>query len=94
MSKILQGKVVSDSQSKTIVVRVDRRVRHPLYNKAYTTSKKFQVHDEENQSKKGDIVDFQEVRPISKTKKWSLVKIVDRPVSAEDLITGAEEAQL
>ena len=94
MSKILQGKVVSDSQSKTIVVRVDRRVRHPLYNKAYTTSKKFQVHDEENQSKKGDIVDFQEFRPISKTKKCSQIKIVDRPVTDEDIITGEEEDQL
>lgn len=94
MAKVLQGKVVSDSQDKTIVVRVDRRVRHPLYHKAYTTSKKFQVHDEENQSKKGDVVEFKEVRPISKTKKWSLVKIVERPVSAEDLVTGEEEAEV
>jgi small subunit ribosomal protein S17 len=90
MAKITQGVVVSDSQNKTVVVRVDRRIRHPLYHKAYTVSKKFQVHDELNEVKKGDIIDFEEVRPISKTKKWKLVKIVERPVSAEDLVTGEE----
>ena len=94
MAKISQGKVVSDVQTKTIVVQVDRRVRHPLYHKAYITSKKFQVHDEKDEAKKGDIVQFEETRPISKTKKWKLVKIVERPVSAEDLVTGEQEVQL
>ncbi len=93
MAKVTQGRVISDAQNKTVVVRVDRRIRHPLYHKAYTVSKKFQVHDEVNEAKKGDLIDFQEVRPISKTKKWKLIKIVERPVSAEDLVTGEEVIQ-
>ena len=93
MAKVTQGRVVSDAQNKTVVVRVDRRIRHTLYHKAYTERKKKQVHDEDNEAKKGDLIDFQEVRPISKTKKWKLVKIVERPVSAEDLVTGEEVIQ-
>jgi len=69
----LQGTVVSSAQTKTIVVRVDRLRFHPIYKKRFTVSKKFQVHDEKNQYKVGDVVDFVECRPLSKTKKWRVL---------------------
>jgi small subunit ribosomal protein S17 len=68
--RILQGVVVSDKGDKTIVVRVQRRVEHPVYKKYITKSKKFSAHDETNQYKIGEIVRIRECRPISKTKCW------------------------
>ena len=68
--RILQGVVVSDKSDKTIVVRVQRRVEHPVYKKYITKSKKFSAHDENNQYKVGEIVRIRECRPISKTKCW------------------------
>lgn len=68
--RILQGVVVSDKGDKTIVVRVQRRVEHPVYKKYITKSKKFSAHDENNQYKIGEIVRIRECRPISKTKCW------------------------
>jgi small subunit ribosomal protein S17 len=70
------GVVVSDRMDKTIVVRVDRHVRHPLYEKVVRMTKKFAVHDEEGQAKVGDRVRIMETRPLSKTKRWRLVKIL------------------
>jgi len=69
--RILQGVVVSDKMDKTIIVRVDRRVRHPLYKKFITRSKKFAVHDEENRYREGDTVRIEEHRPISRRKRWT-----------------------
>lgn len=69
----LQGVVVSSAQMKTVVVRVDRLRFHPIYKKRYTVSKKFHVHDEKEQFKVGDTVEFVECRPLSKTKKWRVV---------------------
>lgn len=69
-----RGTVVSNSMQKTIVVRVDDHKRHPKYNKSYRTSAKFHVHDEKGVAKPGDIVDFVECRPLSKTKRWRLVQ--------------------
>ena len=69
--RILQGVVVSDKMDKTIIVRVDRRVRHPLYKKFITRSKKFAAHDEENRYREGDAVRIEEHRPISKRKRWT-----------------------
>jgi small subunit ribosomal protein S17 len=71
--RILQGVVVSDKQDKTVIVRVERRMMHPIYKKFIRRSKKFAAHDENNASKIGDIVRIRECAPISKTKKWELV---------------------
>jgi len=72
--RILQGVVVSDKQDKTIVVRVERRMRHPVYKKFIRRSKKFAAHDETNACKIGDIVRIRECKPISKNKTWELVQ--------------------
>jgi small subunit ribosomal protein S17 len=68
--RILQGVVVSDVQSKTVIVRVDRRVMHPIYKKYVTRSKKYAAHDEDNHFHTGDAVQIEESRPISKRKSW------------------------
>ena len=73
--RILQGVVVSDVQDKTVVVRVERRVMHPVYKKFIMRSKKYAAHDEANAYKVGDVVRIQESRPISKSKRW--VVLVD-----------------
>lgn len=75
--KQFAGTVVSDKSDKTIIVSVDRYKKHRLYGKRVKVSKKFHVHDEDNQAKIGDKVLFQECRPISKTKSFRLVKIVE-----------------
>jgi small subunit ribosomal protein S17 len=71
--RILQGTVVSDVNDKTVVVRVERRVMHPVYKKFITRSKKYAAHDEANQFKVGDTVRIQECRPISKLKRWVVI---------------------
>ena len=71
--RILQGTVVSAASEKTIVVNVDRRVRHPLYKKTITRSNKFHAHDENNDFKVGDKVRIIECRPISKKKSWTVL---------------------
>jgi small subunit ribosomal protein S17 len=68
--RILQGVVVSDACDKTIIVRVERRVMHPVYKKFITRSKKYAAHDENNAHKTGDVVRIEESRPISKRKCW------------------------
>lgn len=68
--RVMQGTVVSDGADKTIVVRIDRRVMHPLYKKVIRRSKKYMAHDAENLCKVGDIVRIRECRPISKRKRW------------------------
>ncbi len=73
--RTLRGQVVSDASSKSIVVRVQRRFKHPIYSKFVTTSKKYHAHDEENKAKKGDVVTIIESRPFSKLKKWELISI-------------------
>jgi len=72
------GNVVSDKMNKTIVVRVERRFRHPRFKKVVTAYSKFYAHDEKNEAKVGDRVRIQETRPLSKTKSWRLVEIVER----------------
>jgi small subunit ribosomal protein S17 len=71
--RVLQGIVVSDVQDKTIVVRVERRVMHPVYKKFVTRSKKYAAHDEENKFHTGDAVQIEESRPISKRKTWKVM---------------------
>ena len=71
--RILQGVVVSDKMDKTIVVKVERRVMHPVYKKFVRRSKKYHAHDEANQFKSGDTVRIRECRPLSRTKRWEVV---------------------
>ncbi len=72
------GVVVSDAMDKTVIVRVDRKMRHPLYKKTVLRSKKFAAHDEGNEAHVGDVVRIMETRPLSKTKRWRVVEIVER----------------
>jgi small subunit ribosomal protein S17 len=76
--KVRQGYVVSDKMDKTVVVRVDRRTTHPLYRKTITQSKRYHAHDETNDVKVGDLVRIAETRPLSKTKRWRVVEVVER----------------
>ena len=78
------GSVVSDSMAKTIVVRVTHLVRHPTYQRVIRRSKKFKVHDPQSQAHVGDEVRIEEIRPISKEKRWRLVEILRRGMQRED----------
>ena len=71
--RVMQGKVVSDAPDKTVVVVVERRVKHPVYKKIIRKSKKYHAHDEANACKTGDVVRIRECRPISKKKSWEVV---------------------
>ncbi|MEO1091973.1 MAG: 30S ribosomal protein S17 [Pseudomonadota bacterium] len=71
--RVLQGVVVSDKGDKTIVVRVERRYKHPLYGKYLRATKKYHAHDEHNQCTVGETVRIVECRPLSRTKRWTLV---------------------
>lgn len=71
--RVLQGVVVSDKMDKTVVVRVERQIKHPVYGKFITRSKKYAAHDETNRCKEGDVVKIRECRPISKRKTWEVV---------------------
>ena len=73
-----RGKVVSNSMDKTIVVLVEHKVRHPVYRKYVTRSIKYHAHDDGNRCNVGDLVSVTESRPISRTKKWRLVEILER----------------
>jgi small subunit ribosomal protein S17 len=76
LRKTREGRVVSDAMDKTVVVLVERRVRHPLYGKEVTRSKKYHVHDEKNEAKVGDVVRIAETRRISHLKRWRLVDVL------------------
>lgn len=80
--KTLIGEVVSDRMHKTITVVVERRVRHPIYERVIRRSKKYHAHDEQNQCRIGDVVRIVETRPLSRTKRWRLQEIVRRRVDA------------
>jgi len=74
--KVREGEVVSTKMDKTIVVRISRRISHPLYKKIITRYSKFNVHDEGAEAHVGDLVKIMETRPLSKTKRWRLVEVV------------------
>jgi len=76
--KTRTGLVVSDKMEKTVVVAIERRVPHPAYGKMLTRSKRVKAHDEENSAKAGDTVRIMETRPLSKTKRWRVVEIIER----------------
>jgi small subunit ribosomal protein S17 len=85
--RILQGTVVSDKGDKTVVVKVERRVKHPLYAKIIRLSKKYHAHDEGNEYKAGEVVRIEETRPISKLKTWRVLDRVNanaKPKAAAD----------
>ncbi len=77
-NRTLQGRVISDKMDKSITVQVERRVKHPIYGKYIRRSTKVHAHDENNECRIGDTVVVEQCRPISKTKKWRLVKVVER----------------
>ena len=76
--RVLTGKIVSDKMDKTIVVLMERQIKHPLYGKFIKRSKKYHVHDENNECHIGDTVTFKECRPLSKSTHWTLIKVVSR----------------
>ena len=76
------GNVISDKMEKTIIVRVERRMQHPRFKKVITRYKKFYAHDEKREARLGDQVRIQETRPVSKTKSWRLVEVLNRAVTA------------
>ena len=78
----VQGRVVSDKMEKSFVVAIERKVKHPLYGKFIRRTTKLHVHDENNEAKLGDLVEVHECRPISKTKSWTLVRVVEKAVIA------------
>ena len=78
LRKVRIGKVVSDKMDKTIVVAVEKLVRHPLYGKTVKRTTKFKAHDENNEAKIGDIVKIMETRPLSKLKRWRVVEIIEK----------------
>lgn len=76
--RALTGRVVSDKMNKTVTVLIERRVRHPLVGKIVTLSRKYHAHSENNEYKVGDLVMIQETRPISKTKAWKVIKLLEK----------------
>lgn len=72
------GRVISDKMNKTVVVQIERKVKHPLYGKYVRRFSKMYAHDEENACRKGDLVLIEQSRPLSKTKRWKLVEILKR----------------
>ena len=77
-ASVLTGRVVSDKMDKSITVLIERLVRHPLYGKQLRRSTKIKAHDEDNVCQQGDLVRIKETRPISKTKCWTLVEVVEK----------------
>ncbi|NRD77538.1 30S ribosomal protein S17 [Bacillus sp. BRMEA1] len=78
--KVYTGRVVSDKMDKTVTVLVETHKKHPLYGKRVKYSKKLKAHDEQNQAKVGDIVRIMETRPLSATKRFRLVEVVEKAV--------------
>jgi small subunit ribosomal protein S17 len=76
--RTLTGRVLSDKMDKTVTVLVERRVKHPLYGKIITRSKKYHAHDEQNEFKAGDTVLIEECRPLAKTKAWRVTKLIEK----------------
>ncbi len=74
----LTGRVVSDKMEKTVTVLVERKVKHPLYGKYVSRSQKYHAHDEKNEFHPGDLVTIEECRPLSRTKTWQVVRLVEK----------------
>jgi len=80
MNRTLVGRVVSDKMQETATVLVERRVKHPMYGKIITRSKKYHAHNANNDAKMGDLVQIVECRPMSRTKTWQIAKLLERAV--------------
>lgn len=78
VQRTVTGRVVSDKMDKSITVMVERKVKHPLYKKYVRRSTKLHAHDENNECREGDVVTIEQCRPISKSKSWRLVKVVEQ----------------
>lgn len=78
MNKTLMGRVVSDKADKTVTVTVERRFKHPLYEKVVSTNKKYLVHDEANECAIGDLVEIVAARPISKRKRFTVTRLLEK----------------
>ena len=76
--RTLTGRVVSDKMAKTVTVLIERRVKHPLYGKIVTRTRKYHAHDEKGECHAGDMVEIEECRPISKTKAWRVTRLLER----------------
>ena len=78
LKRTLSGKVVSDKRAKTVTVMVERRVKHPIYDKIMIKSSKYHAHDEQGEYKLGDVIEITESRPLSKTKNWVATRLVQK----------------
>ena len=78
LRRVLTGRVVGDKMDKTVTVLVERKVNHPLYGKVITRSRKYHAHDEKNEFHEGDMVAIEECRPLSRTKAWRVVNLVEK----------------
>ncbi|WP_303784359.1 30S ribosomal protein S17 [Azovibrio restrictus] len=78
IKRTLIGRVVSDKMDKTVTVLVERRVKHPIYGKIITKSKKYHAHDESNEMGTGDLVEIEESRPVSRTKTWRVTRLLEK----------------
>lgn len=81
IKRTLVGRVVSDKMDKTVTVLIERRVKHPMYEKIIVRSSKYHAHNENNEAKAGDLVQIEECRPLSKTKAWIVTKLLEKAVA-------------
>ena len=94
--RVLTGTIVSDKMDKTVVVLVERKIKHPLYGKIMRRSKKYSAHDEDNQFRTGEVVRIEETKPVSKNKTWRVVEQVggraeaDAPAAVSEVVEPAE----
>ncbi len=79
--RTLVGRVVSDKMDKTVTVLIERRVKHPMYDKIIVRSSKYHAHNNNNEAKSGDLVQIEECRPLSKTKAWTVTKLLEKAVA-------------
>lgn len=77
LRRVVSGRVTSNKMDKTVTVLVERRVTHPLYGKIIVQSKKYHAHDENNEYNEGDLVEIAETRPVSKTKSWAVIRLLE-----------------
>jgi small subunit ribosomal protein S17 len=78
LHRTLTGRVVSDKMNKTVTVLVERKVKHPMYDKVVRRSAKYHAHDENNEFHTGDVVEIEETRPIAKTKAWKVIRLIEK----------------
>lgn len=78
IKRTLIGRVVSDKMDKTVTVLIERRVKHPMYDKIIVRTKKYHAHNEGNEAKAGDLVEITETRPLSKTKAWAVTRLLEK----------------